>query len=194
MRGTTTWNGLHPRLCLNSSRNRVLHPLHIVTLREVRERELLEFRGAPRHCTGPVQTLSIRFTNSTVSMGSVFHTAFSCPRNPLQCTSSRCSATQSFRRFVSVSSNVHHLALTSETGWSPRWDHQSARTWLRTDVTPDFISWRDSLMSRTLATEHVSVRVCVAVFVVSSVLPHSSLAHRTWLKMFECVWESPDPH
>ena len=28
---TTTWNGLHPRLCLNSSRNHMLHPLHIVT-------------------------------------------------------------------------------------------------------------------------------------------------------------------
>ena len=39
-----------------------------------------------------------------------------------------------FRR--GVSSNVHHLAHTSETEWSPRRDHQPARTLLRTDVTP----------------------------------------------------------
>ena len=47
------------------------------------------------------------------------------------------SCKSELRRFVSVSSNVHfHLALTSETEWSPRHDHQPARTWLRTDVTP----------------------------------------------------------
>ena len=33
----------------------MLHPLHIVTLREVRERELLVIRGAPHHCTDCVQ-------------------------------------------------------------------------------------------------------------------------------------------
>ena len=49
MKRTTTWNGLHPRLCLNSSRKHVLRPLHIVMLREVRERGL-EIRGTPRHC------------------------------------------------------------------------------------------------------------------------------------------------
>ena len=55
MRRTTSWNGLHPRLCLNSSRIHVLHPLHIVMLREVREHELFEIRGTPHHCTDPVQ-------------------------------------------------------------------------------------------------------------------------------------------
>ena len=55
MRRTTTWNGLHPRLCLNSSRKHVLYPLHIVMLQEVRDRELFEIRGSPRQCTAPVQ-------------------------------------------------------------------------------------------------------------------------------------------
>ena len=55
MKKTTTWNSLHPRLCLNSSRKHVLHPLHIVMLREVRNHELSEIRGAPRHCASPVQ-------------------------------------------------------------------------------------------------------------------------------------------
>ena len=43
------WNSLHPRLCLNSSRNHVLHPLHIVMLREVRDHELFEipWRASP---------------------------------------------------------------------------------------------------------------------------------------------------
>ena len=45
MKRTTTWNGLHPRLCLNSSRKHVLHPLHIVMLREVRDHELFEIHG-----------------------------------------------------------------------------------------------------------------------------------------------------
>ena len=55
MRRTTTWNSLHPRLCLNSSRNHVLHPLHIVMFREVCDHKLFEIRGAPQHCTDPVQ-------------------------------------------------------------------------------------------------------------------------------------------
>ena len=55
MRRTTTWNGLHPRLCLNSSRKHVLRPLHIIMLQKVRNRELFDIRGTPHHCTDPVQ-------------------------------------------------------------------------------------------------------------------------------------------
>ena len=34
----------------------LLQPLHLVTLREMREREFLGIRGAPRHCAGTVQS------------------------------------------------------------------------------------------------------------------------------------------
>ena len=98
----------------------------------------------------------------------------------------------SFRRLVGVSSNVHHLAhvltafnkyfhftknsivshltadtrlaLTSETEWSPRQDHQPARTWHRTDVTPrlhllerllDVSNTCDRRQSRTLPAAFV---------------------------------------
>ena len=167
------------------------HPLHIVMLREVRDHELFEIRGAPHHCASPVQPdpSSSRAPPSRCDRcytpSFLVHAAhFIVLRHD--------PATQSFRRFVGVSSNVHHLAhvlaafnsyfhftkysivshltadtrlaLTSETEWSPRQDHQPARTWLRTDVTPrlhllegllDVSNACDRRLSRTLPAAFV---------------------------------------
>ena len=126
MRRTTTWNSLHPRLCLNSSRNHVLHPLHIFMLREVRGRELFEIRGAPRQSGS--RAPPSRWDRCSTPCFLVHEIHFIVLRHDV--------VQLELRRFVSVSSNVHHLAHTSETEWSLRRDHQPARTLLRTDVTP----------------------------------------------------------
>ena len=46
---------LHATVLVESWKH-VFRPLHVVSLREVREREFLEIRGAPRHCAGTVQS------------------------------------------------------------------------------------------------------------------------------------------
>ena len=53
------------------SRDHVLHLLLIVALREVREHDILEIRGALCHCTC-TEVWPIRSSSSTVSMRSVF--------------------------------------------------------------------------------------------------------------------------
>ena len=143
MRRTTTWNSLHPRLC---SRNHVLHPLHIVMLREVRNHELFEIRDTPRHCTDPVQPdpsgsrappsrcdqcYTPSFVVHAVHIITLRHDVLQLrasdvsSASPAMYTTSHTSLTTDTR-----------LALTSETEWSPRQDHEPARTWLRTNVTP----------------------------------------------------------
>ena len=93
------------------------------------------FRGAPLHCTDPVQpdpsgsrAPPSRWDRCSTPCFLVHAIHFIVLRHDV--------LQLSFRRFVGVSSNVHHLAHMSETEWSPRRDHRPARTWLRTDVTP----------------------------------------------------------
>ena len=139
-------------------------PLHIATLQEVRERELFESRGAPRHCTSPVQPDQSGsrappsrgdrcFTPSFLVHAAHFvvlrhdvlqhRTSDVSLASPAMCTTSHTSllpskSTSTSRRIASsITSRLALVShLTSKTEWSPRRDHQPARTWLRTDVTP----------------------------------------------------------
>ena len=87
----------------------MLHPLHIVILQEVRDHELFEIRDTPRHCTDPVQPDPSGHEFHRLDVISVTHQVFlSTHFTSLYFV--KCPATQSFRRFVGVSSNVHHLA------------------------------------------------------------------------------------
>ena len=52
----------------------MLHPLHIVALRQVCD-DFLEIRGALRNCTG-TEVWPIKSSSSAVSMSSVFHSKF----------------------------------------------------------------------------------------------------------------------
>ena len=74
------------------------------------------------------------------------------------------------------------LAPTSETEWSLRRDHQPARTWLRTDVTPrlhlleglfDVSNTCDRRLSRTLL--HLSDLIAFVTLSSSSLLDNRSL-------------------
>ena len=185
MRRTTTWNSLHRRLCLNLSRKRVLYPLHIVMFVTVgSSRFVAHFATVQTLCS-----LTIRFTSSTVSIGSVFHTKLTCPRSSPHCTSSWCPATQSFRRFVGVSRNVHHLAHTSKSEWSPRRDHQLAPTLLLTEVTPrldllegllDVSNTCDRLLPRNSACCTCLISIAVVTLSSGSLLDNRSLCSVIW--------------
>ena len=167
MRSTTTWNGLHPRLCLNSSRKHVLHPLHIVMIREVflsvsSSRFVARLAAVQALCSLTNQVHELHCLDEI----GVSHQVFLSAQFTLlyfvmmSCNTSHTSLLPSKGTKNSIVSHLTadtRLALTSETEWSPRQDHQPARTWLCTDVTPRLpspsrttrpvVSWRDPLMS-----------------------------------------------
>ena len=170
----------------------MLHPVHIVMLQEVRDHELFEIRGTPHHCARPVQPdpSSSRAPPSRCDRcytpSFLVHTAhFILLRHdvlqlrasdvssasPAMYTTSHTSllpstGTSTFKKYNTVSHLTAdtRLALTSVTEWSPRQDHQPARTWLRTDVTPrlhllegllDVSNTFDRRLSRTLPAASV---------------------------------------
>ena len=81
----------------------MLHPLHIIMLREVRDHEHFEIRGASRHCADPVQPDPIRFHElHRLDRISVSHqVTLSTQFTSLYFVMMSCK-TQSIRRFVDV--------------------------------------------------------------------------------------------
>ena len=82
-RPTQPWNSVFLRLPAPPSL------LHLVKLREVREREFLGIRGAPRHCEALCNLTSQVLELYRLGEIVVLHQV-SCPRNSLHCTPSRC--------------------------------------------------------------------------------------------------------